>query len=515
MPPQLALLLCVVFILALLVRDVRSNPGVSYALWIPVGWIAVIGSRLPSDWLNAGGMASPDAYLEGSPLDRNVFLLLIVLGLVVILKRSASWRALLTSSNTWIAIFFIYSFISIGWSDFPLTAFKRWHKVLGHVIMALVVLTDPAPEAAFRALFRRCGYLLIPLSVLCIKYYPEYGRGFDIWTGEAFNTGVTINKNALGNLCLVMGLFFLTLLFASDSKKPGARLDRYIQIFFLSLIVWLLSIAHSASSLGATYLGAAVILGMKVLPIRRHFSALLVTACLTVGVVNLFVDVKATVIEAMDRDETLTGRTDLWDSLAIARAGTNPWIGVGFESFWLGDRLTFLWEKHWWRPNQAHNGFYETYLNLGLVGLLVQCGMILACYTKARRQTLVGLPGDDDDITTTSRNAMAPFCLAFVLAIVAFNLTDATFKATHLSFFVFFMIALEYQARRENGGTPRGMTWQAASVNRGSSFKPPVGRRATGDVSADSRRQALEASEKIVGRKFRIEGSGRLNNKYE
>jgi len=504
MPPQLALLLCVGFILTLLVRDVRSNPGVSHALWIPVAWIAVIGSRLPSDWRNAGEMASPDAYLEGSPLDRNVFLALIVLGLFVILRRSVSWRALLTSSNTWIAIFFLYTFISIGWSDFPLTAFKRWHKVLGHVIMAMVVLSDPEPEAAFRALFRRCGYLLIPLSVLCIKYYPEFGRGFDIWTGEAFNTGVTINKNALGNLCVVMALFFLTSLFAYDSKRPGARLDRYIQIVFLAQIAWLLSIAHSASSLGATYLGAGVILSMKILPVRRHFTALLVTACLTVGVVNLFIDVKATVIETMDRDPTLTGRTDLWDTLAIVQARTNPWIGVGFESFWLGDRLAFLWERHWWRPNQAHNGFYETYLNLGLVGLLVQCGMILACYMKARRQTLAGLSTAGDE-TKSSGNAMAPFYLAFVLAIVAFNMTDATFKAIHLSFFVFFMIALDYQVQRESVGATVGVTPARALVNHGGPFRPPDGRRATRELSPQPGRPALDASEKIIGRKFRIE----------
>ena len=34
-------------------------------------------------------------------------------------------------------------------------------------------------------LLRRLCYLLIPLSILLIKYYPEIGRQYDSWTGAA------------------------------------------------------------------------------------------------------------------------------------------------------------------------------------------------------------------------------------------------------------------------------------------------------------------------------------------
>jgi len=43
----------------------------------------------------------------------------------------------------------------------------------------------------------------------------------------------------------------------------------------------------------------------------------------------------------------------------------NPWIGAGFESFWLGPRLNKLWAQYNFMPNQAHNGYIEIYLNLG------------------------------------------------------------------------------------------------------------------------------------------------------
>ena len=42
--------------------------------------------------------------------------------------------------------------------------------------MILVALSDPRPLEAVRAVLRRLCYLLISLSVVLVKYYPEIGR---------------------------------------------------------------------------------------------------------------------------------------------------------------------------------------------------------------------------------------------------------------------------------------------------------------------------------------------------
>ena len=67
--------------------------------------------------------------------------------------------------------------VSLLWSDFPDVAFKRWTKALGDLVMVLVVLSDREPISAVKRLFSRTEFLLIPLSVLLIKYYPTLGRG--------------------------------------------------------------------------------------------------------------------------------------------------------------------------------------------------------------------------------------------------------------------------------------------------------------------------------------------------
>src|SRR5262249_7608179 len=89
----------------------------------------------------------------------------------------------------------------------------------------------------------------------------------------------------------------------------------------------------------------------------------------------LFGDVIAAVL---GRDTTLTRRTALWDGLL--RMSRDPAAGAGVESVWLGDRVASVWQRHWWHPNQAHNGYLETYLNLGGIGVLLLAAVILRGY---------------------------------------------------------------------------------------------------------------------------------------
>ena len=469
MPPIVASFLCFAVVSWLLVRDIRNHPRVSHALWIPTLWYVIIASRMPSEWTSGGMlvMSSGNAYLDGSPLDRNVFLGLMCLGALVLVTRRVRWGTLLTAQNATVVLFFLFTFFSILWSEFPLVAFKRWHKVFGHIIMVLVVLTDAEPRQAFAALLRRSGYVLVPVSVLFLKYYPELGRGFDYWTGAAVNFGITTNKNALGNICLMIGLFFLATLFvAPKGQRLVTGLDRYIILVFLGFIGWLLVMAETSTGLVSTVAGASLILGVRFAPIRRYLTVFLTTGVLAVGLLLALTDAQETFLQTLGEDSTLTGRTELWEDLK--RVPINPLVGVGFESFWLGERLDPLWAKYWWQPNQAHNGYFETYLNLGWIGLLLQCAMIVSAYRIARQQSSVAAAHEDSD--SGLDRALGEFKLAFVLAIVMYNATDATFKALHPSFFLFFLVAL-----REPGLTIANVipSWRVATNRYRVSPVPP------------------------------------------
>jgi O-antigen ligase len=368
---------------------------------------------------------------EGSPLDALVFFTLICGGFYVLKKRQTNWGTVMRN-NRWLAIYLVYCFAAIFWSDFPFVAFKRWIKFLGNPIMVLILLTEPDPQEAIARLMKRCAYVLVPFSILLIKYYPELGRAFEPWSGEAVNCGVTLNKNGLGYLCLVLGYFFFwDLLKAWRGERGRARRNELLLCAgFLYLVGWLLRRAPSATSMMALMVA---VLTVTVLGFRwvkpRYIGVSILAVVLGLVLAELAFGLSSPVLDVLGRDPTLTGRTRLWDE--VMKLGTNPVLGAGFESFWLGDRLRYLWELHWWQPNEAHNGYLETYLNLGAVGLLLLFGLMIGTFRKIRGELM-------------ANSLFGRFRLGFLLAALVYNLTEAAFKGLHLVWFVFLIIAIDY-----------------------------------------------------------------------
>jgi len=429
MPPRLALTLTLAFIAVLFARDARQRPPMTLALWLPLLWMLVIGSRFVSEWLDLGTPQSAAALEDGSPADRFAFLALLLLGVGVLLARRVRLSAVIRN-NAWLTAFLLYCLIATLWSDFPLVALRRWTKILGHPIMGLIICTEPDPKEAVRRLLKRCSYVLVPVSILFIKYFPELGRGFDAWTGFAVNTGITTDKNALGYDCMVLGTFYVSHLmttFRSSGKERRGELA--LTLGFLAMIGWLLFKADSKTSLVCTLI-AVVIMAVVSLRIvkKRYVGWYLVAAAVVFAVLESAFGVYASAVQALGRSVTLTDRTDIWR--AVEKIDINPLFGAGFESFWLGDRLETLWSIFWFHPNQAHNGYLETYLNLGWVGVFMLAAMCLSAFAKAKRRLL-------DDF------AVGRFHLGLLLAILVYNYTEATFKAVHLVWFAFYLIALE------------------------------------------------------------------------
>src|SRR5438552_3711858 len=145
MPTSLAAILTVGFVFVLFGRDRLNEREVSPALWLPVMWMAITGSRFVSQWMSIDAPRSVAADApEGSPIDAVYFLTLILAGLWVLGRRRIAF-GVIVRNNAWLVALVVYSLLAILWSDFPFIAFKRWIKTLGHPVMALLILTDPNP----------------------------------------------------------------------------------------------------------------------------------------------------------------------------------------------------------------------------------------------------------------------------------------------------------------------------------------------------------------------------------
>ena len=435
MPPQLALLLVALFVPVLLRLSRYSQPTVSQWLWIPTIWIAIMGSRMLSQWFTSSPDRGIDAYTDGSPIDRNIFLFLIVAAAIAVFQRRSRLAGLI-SRNAALCMFLVYCGISIAWSDFPTVSIKRYVKDLGDVLMVLVILTEASPVEAISSVVKRCAYTLIPMSIVLYKYYPGIGRVYDRWNGKVIVTGVTSNKNELGVLALICGLLLIwSLLLVRRGRLVPAnpKVASFVIASVLVMTIWTLITANSATSIACFALGTTVLMLAPSAAGRLKwlgvFSLLILAAALAVDISSA--GLLDTFTSALGRDATLTGRTDLWADL-LTLAG-NPLIGVGFGSFWLGDRLSELWSKYWWQPTEAHNGYLEVYLELGLLG----CALLGCVIVSLARRCATTLMSDPD---------IGRLRLALLVVALVYNITEAAFRVDLLMYLAFLLVAVDVYA---------------------------------------------------------------------
>ena len=434
MPPLLALLLSLGLTAWLFCRYTEKQAGVSTALWIPFAWLFFCSSRPLSVWMSIGPTSYTSAQLDGSPLDSSLFQALMIAGAVVLSKRRLDWGALFRRNNL-LLIFFLYLGITTIWSDYPFVAIKRWIKDLGNVIMVLVVVSDQNPIAAVRFLFARCCYLLLPLSVTFIKYFPALGRYYDPWNGAASYCGATTDKNMLGMILFVCTLSLVWMLLQPDRRRTGfkARMDFAVVLLMGAMAVWLLQQAHSSTALSCTLLGVLIFVGARFAPIRKRLGLYGIGLGVLLMVLQLGFNLSEMLVQMVGRDPTLTGRTDIWS--AVLKEGTDPLFGVGYYSFWLGDRVDRLSAKYHYYLNEAHNTYLETYLNTGLIGLGLLFAVLLSSAVWTKGEAMKCEP-------------FGAFRLACFLSLVIYGITEAFTNRLASIWFLFLLVILRFPQKQ-------------------------------------------------------------------
>lgn len=413
--PHLATMICIIFVLYLLWSDINEHPDTSNALWIPLIWMFIAASRFVSFWLDPGAQINVlDLYQEGSAVDRVVFIALIIAGVIVLYQRGLDWAVLL-ADNKMICLFFLYCAVSVVWSDDPFVSLKRWIKFLGTPVMVLVVLTEERPYDALGTLLRRLAFLTIPVSILFIKYYPDLGRTYHM--GRPMFTGIATHKNLLGLICLITGMYFSwSLIFRwREEIEKGRKSQVIVTLLFLVMIAWLFYVADSATSL-MCWLAALCFFAAGRVPALasepRKFVLYGVSMIVLFGVLENALNITDQIISGLGRRTDLTMRVPIWEMLL--KFDTDPLLGAGFESFWSIERLEIIWRQF---PGivQAHNGFLELYLNIGMIGLI----LFFITITSGLMNTIRRLEYD---------YSISVMRIAFIIIVVLSNWTEATIR---------------------------------------------------------------------------------------
>lgn len=258
-----------------------------------------------------------------------------------------------------------------------------WSENRNATLSRLVALSMTTFFAMFFATRYRAKEQLRILAVVMTLYVVTslfmvgIGQGT---SGLAFE-GVFTQKNVFGRVMTIGVIVALVY------PVTSARTLLYKRIGFV-VCALMVGLSLSATSLIALVAVLALFLAYRVL---RLGTVQVVAMFIGLGVpiiimtqVLVTVDPE-TILTALGRDATLTGRTDVWDKVSYA-ISYRPWLGYGYGSFWnmWGGTYGTLWSPDDnWTPGSAHNAYLDITVNLGYIGLGIFLTGFIITYIQA------------------------------------------------------------------------------------------------------------------------------------
>jgi O-antigen ligase len=317
--------------------------------------------------------------LEARLENRIFWPIMAAISIVLFVKnRSRPDRPTLPPHITCFLLYLAFAGASSLWALRPESSFIRFIQQV--MIVTSIVL--PSMWAARTADMMRGVYLCFASAL--ILNVPFVLGGFATIVPYASNHGsVLVNigyqgyflgKNYLGE-CAAIAL----LLTFHEMLYPGWR--RVMGIIVGVIAILLLFLSNSKTALGLAlicpFLAGIILIARKIA--RVSPAMILLSLLFFYFVLSSISNLNINRISYMlYGDSTLTGRTIIWD-FAQYEIARSPLLGWGYQSFWLVPGSPAIEAPGWVKgmPN-AHNGYYDTMLEMGYVGLAFLLVFIIA-----------------------------------------------------------------------------------------------------------------------------------------
>ncbi|MDZ8187295.1 MAG: O-antigen ligase family protein [Nostoc sp. ChiSLP02] len=262
--------------------------------------------------------------------------------------------------------------LSYFWSAAPEFTIDESKSVVRAIFLGIYLAARYNPKELMQLMLGMFGIAVI-LNLIF--------TGFAIATGQSYIAisqandepswqGFLTHKQYLGRMMMHSAILFL--LSSFNHKRfywPG-------WVGF-SLSILLLFLSKSKTS----WIG--FIVGLSLLPIlkftRWHYKVRTITyivAVLFAGsmAVLIFGNLESLVVNVLHKSPDFNGRFDIWN-LAIEAALKRPWFGYGYAGFWTSNEGLSIVHHTWGASTvgdtnrfHSHNGFIDTFLQLGIIG---------------------------------------------------------------------------------------------------------------------------------------------------
>ncbi len=277
---------------------------------------------------------------------------------------------------------------SFLWSDFPDVSKEQGQALLRATLFGLYM----ASRFSVKEQLRLVAWALGIAIVISLLYTVAFRwAGIEAGTHAGAWRGPLTHKNPFARLMVLSTL--PPLLVGLDLRRWWLR---YPVLAVAGLGVILIVFTTSKTAL-VIFLTLAVLLPLysalrwsDSLAIPFFITLTLVGGSLATWVAGSW----ESLLVSMGRDPTLSGRTYIWEAV-MEQISKRPWFGYGYQAFWLEKgEAEYVWRAIRFKVSQAHNGFLNIGVEIGLVGLFFFVLCLLFAYIRAIKWARLGKTTD-------------------------------------------------------------------------------------------------------------------------
>jgi len=313
-----------------------------------------------------------------------------------------AWPAILLLGLT-----VLLAFASKWWSIDPATTQRRVIALAMAGAFALY-LCSVYRGVALPRLLACAGLVMAVGSLVFVLSFPAIGIHREV--NDGLWRGMWYEKNQMGQVMVCVAVAAAAWLATGDRAWRVPAVTLALATFLMvmtqsktSLLCWLIGIglvgAVWAARQGGAVLGVLAVWGATF-------------AAIAVGVGFLLEG--PTILIALGKDPSLTGRTDIWAAL-MDMVGQRPWTGYGYAAFWGRESVPadMIRMETGWPVPSAHNGWIDLLVQVGWPGAVL-VGIIF----------LIGLAGTVARLRSAGL-AEGGFGLAYLAIVLTLSLSES------------------------------------------------------------------------------------------
>ncbi len=397
---------------------------------------------------------SPETIVQGSPMMQFIWSGIYVVVLFRAYRVRYRLYQALRANPVLVALMGV-TLLSALWSAAPQITFRRSIATVLSTLFAadMSVRYSVREQIALTSTAVGASIVLSAIAELLFSGFVPTATFGNALVDPSIWHGLFPHKNGFGHV----------LAFGSLCVMAQRRRSVVSYLVGAACLVGILVLTAEAQSRTALLISITMILTWPLLNIVAWPRATLSTLGVSIGLVALTlvyagISMAGHLAELLGRDPDMTGRTEIW-SLAMQSVARHPLLGYGISGFWsVADDSLRIRSIIGWDTPYAHNGYIDTALQLGLIGLALLIGMILLAIVRQMQQL------------RRSPDTETKWPLMVILFSLLYSLTETDFLYTNWIFWILLVTAVCLsgltQPQEQRNEIRMGLTGAMAGVSQ-------------------------------------------------